>query len=386
VSPWWLRPPADEPVGDENSTAPNQDGGAGKSTGSDGAAVDSPRQRTTTEDPSGTPPSDQGKQGSQRPSRRRPRGGQARRPGRESEGTSAAPAAARPRKRSRRTAPASKNAGVNMKTAVSGGPRDETEVAARPQARPSLEDRRLAVICDLESIALGEPETGTGHFDIGLVLERLLDKGKIIIKRAYADWERQREVKGSFHQAGMELFDIPRRQHSGTSEADIKIAVDAMELCFSKQHLDTFVLISGDGDLTPLVAKLRGNNKHVIGVGSRGSSSQVLIDNCDEFLFYEDMLRQAQEPPQPGESNEDRAEVFTLMVEAIEALMRENHQILWGSVIKQAIQRQHPSFKESRYGFSSFSKVLEEAEENGIIKLKKDQRSGSYVVTGFARS
>jgi len=273
-----------------------------------------------------------------------------------------------------------------MKTAVSGGPRDETEVAARPQARPSLEDRRLAVICDLESIALGEPETGTGHFDIGLVLERLLDKGKIIIKRAYADWERQREVKGSFHQAGMELFDIPRRQHSGTSEADIKIAVDAMELCFSKQHLDTFVLISGDGDLTPLVAKLRGNNKHVIGVGSRGSSSQVLIDNCDEFLFYEDMLRQAQEPPQPGESNEDRAEVFTLMVEAIEALMRENHQILWGSVIKQAIQRQHPSFKESRYGFSSFSKVLEEAEENGIIKLKKDQRSGSYVVTGFARS
>ena len=241
------------------------------------------------------------------------------------------------------------------------------------------------MICDLESATLGVRESDVEPFDIDLVLERLLDKGKIIVKKAYADWERHREAKSGFHQAGMELIDIPKMQLSGKSGADIRIAVDAMELCYSKQHLDTFVLISGDGGLTPLVSKLKANNKHVIGVGSADSASQVLIENCDEYLFYEDVHRQAAEPPKLERAEEGRVEAFKLLVEAIQALMRENQQILWGSVVKQAIQRKHPSFNESHHGYSSFSKMLEEAEVAGVIKLRKDQRSGSYVVTGLGQ-
>jgi len=244
----------------------------------------------------------------------------------------------------------------------------------------------MAVICDLESAALGVRESGVGQFDVDLVLERLLDKGKIVVKRAYADWDRHREVKRSFHQAGVELIDIPQTQQLGKSGVDIRIAVDTMELCYSKQHLDTFVLISGDGYLTPLVAKLGANNKHVIGVGSSESASKVLIDNCDEYLFYEDVRREAEEPPKLGRAEESQVEAFTLLVEAIQALMRENQQVLWGSVVKQTIQRKHPSFNESHHGYSSFSKMLEEAEVAGVIKLRKDQKSGSYVVTGFGQS
>jgi len=226
----------------------------------------------------------------------------------------------------------------------------------------------------------------SGCFEIDVVLERLLDKGKIIVKKAYADWGRYREGKRDFHQAGMELIEIPQMEVAGKSRADIRIAVDAMELCYSKQHLDTFVLISGDGDLTPLVGKLKSNNKHVIGVGSSDSASPVLIENCDEYLFYEDVRRQAAAPPKLGKAEAGQVEAFTLLVEAIEALMRENQQILWGSVVKQTIQRKHPSFNESRYGYSSFSKLLEEAETAGVIRLRKDQKSGSYVVTGFGRT
>jgi len=244
----------------------------------------------------------------------------------------------------------------------------------------------MAVICDLESAALGVRESDAGPSEIDLVLERLLDKGKIIVKKAYADWDRHRAGKRGFHQAGMELIDIPQMQVSGKSRADIRIAVDAMELCYSKQHLDTFVLISGDGDLTPLVSKLKSNNKHVIGVGSAGSASQVLIENCDEYLFFEDVRSQAAAPPKRGDAAEGQIEAFTLLVEALQALMRENQQILWGSVVKQTIQRKHPSFNESRHGYSSFSKMLEEAEVAGIIELRKDQKSGSYVVTGFGQS
>ena len=241
------------------------------------------------------------------------------------------------------------------------------------------------MICDLESAVLGARDSGTGHFDLELVLERLLDKGKIIIKKAYADWDRHREAKSGFHQAGVELIDIPQEQPSGRICADIRIAVDAMELCYSKQHLDTFVLISADGGLTPLVAKLKANNRHVIGVGSEGSASKILIDSCDEYLFYEALRGEVEALPQLENVEEGRVEVYTLLVEAIQALMRENQQVLWGSVVKQAIQRKHPSFNESQHGYSSFSRMLEEAERDGIIQLRKDQRSGSYVVTGFGQ-
>lgn len=378
MSPWWLRPPADELAGDEGPKSPEKNREPGNEVPAHGSRIE-PGEK-------GTSPAEPPVRSGQRTSRRRSqRGGQARRGSREGAEATPSPATSRPRRRGRRSSPASKNGGAEPKGGVSGGSTIEPDFTAKSQDRPLLEDGRLAVICDLESATLGVRESDVEPFDIDLVLERLLDKGKIIVKKAYADWERHREAKSGFHQAGMELIDIPKMQLSGKSGADIRIAVDAMELCYSKQHLDTFVLISGDGGLTPLVSKLKANNKHVIGVGSADSASQVLIENCDEYLFYEDVHRQAAEPPKLERAEEGRVEAFKLLVEAIQALMRENQQILWGSVVKQAIQRKHPSFNESHHGYSSFSKMLEEAEVAGVIKLRKDQRSGSYVVTGLGQ-
>lgn len=360
MSPWWLRPPAEEPVGDERPTGPRKREGSEGKAPSEDASVEPHREVKTAEESTD--------RSHKRTSRRRSqRGGQARRASREGEEAKAPPSQSRPRRRGRRSSPARRNGGTEQKD------------------RPPLEDRRLAVICDLESAVLGARDSGTGHFDLELVLERLLDKGKIIIKKAYADWDRHREAKSGFHQAGVELIDIPQEQPSGRICADIRIAVDAMELCYSKQHLDTFVLISADGGLTPLVAKLKANNRHVIGVGSEGSASKILIDSCDEYLFYEALRGEVEALPQLENVEEGRVEVYTLLVEAIQALMRENQQVLWGSVVKQAIQRKHPSFNESQHGYSSFSRMLEEAERDGIIQLRKDQRSGSYVVTGFGQ-
>ncbi len=379
MSPWWLRPPADEPVGDENQVDPFRKEKAGIDSAADGAAVDSPGKETA--------PSEPAVQGSQRTSRRRPqRGGQARRDRRPDGEADASPTPSRPRRRGRRSSPANKNRGTAPNAAAGDGKREEANGASKSPDRPPLEDRRLAVICDLESATLGARESAAGRFDINLVQARLLDKGKIVVKRAYADWDRHRDDKRSFHQAGVELIDIPQLQPSGQGGAGIRIAVDAMELCYSKQHLDTFVLISGDGDLIPLVSKLKANGKHVIGVGSSESAAPSLIDNCDEYLLYEDVRRLAEVSPQLGNVEESRVEVYTLLVEAIEALMRENQQTLWGSVVKQTIQRKHPSFNESHHGFSSFSKMLEEAEAAGVIKIRRDQKSGSYVVAGFGPS
>lgn len=360
MSPWWLRPPAEEPVGDERPTGPRKrEGSEGKAPSED--AVAEPRREPKA-------PEKSADRSHQRTSRRRSRGGgQAQRAGREGEEPKASSSQPRPRRRGRRGSPARRNGGTVQKD------------------RPPLGDRRLAVICDLESAVLGVRESGSGHFDLDLVLERLLDKGKIIIKKAYADWDRHREAKRGFHQAGMELIDIPQEQPSGKSGVDIRIAVDAMELCYSKQHLDTFVLISADAALTPLVSKLKASNRHVIGIGSEGSASKTLIDCCDEYLFFEALRSEAEAKPQLENVEEGRVEVFTLLVEAIQALMRENQQVLWGSVVKQAIQRKHPSFNETQHGYSSFSKMLEEAEGAGVIRLRKDQRSGSYVVTGFGQ-
>jgi uncharacterized protein (TIGR00288 family) len=256
-------------------------------------------------------------------------------------------------------------------------------VSERP--RGHADERKIALFCDLENIALGVRDSDVAKFDINLVLERLLEKGKIIVKKAYADWERYSDYKRPFHEAAIELIDIPQKYYSGKNSADIKMVVDAMDLSYSKEHLDTFVLLSGDSDFSPLVSKLKENNKYVIGIGVKNSSSNLLVDNCDEFIYYEDVWRDSSKAPQISGLNKKAAEAFSLMVESIQALTRENKDVLWGSMIKQTMQRKKPSFNEGYYGYSTFSELLEDAERKNIIKLKKDQRSGTYIVTGFAK-
>ncbi len=253
-----------------------------------------------------------------------------------------------------------------------------------PERQRMTDERKIAMFCDLENIALGVRDSDIGKFDIELVLERLLEKGKIIVKKAYADWERYSDYKRGFHEAAIELIDIPQKYYSGKNSADIKMVVDAMDLSYSKEHLDTFVILSGDSDFSPLVSKLKENNKYVIGIGVKNSSSALLIDNCDEFLYYEDVWRDSQKGPKLDGLNKKTAEAFSLMVDAIQALLRENKDVLWGSMIKQTMQRKKPSFNEGYYGYASFSELLEDASRKNIIRLKKDQRSGTYIVTGFA--
>jgi uncharacterized protein (TIGR00288 family) len=270
-------------------------------------------------------------------------------------------------------------------------PANEAETISReivitmPERQRVADERKIAMFCDLENIALGVRDSEVGKFDIELILERLLEKGKIIVKKAYADWERYSEYKRPFHESAIELIDIPQKYYSGKNSADIKMVVDAMDLSYSKEHLDTFVILSGDSDFSPLVSKLKENNKYVIGVGVKNSSSALLIDNCDEFLYYEDVWRDTQKGPTLDGLNKKTAEAFSLMIDAIQALLRENKDVLWGSMIKQTMQRKKPSFNEGYYGYASFSELLEDAGRKNIIRLKKDQRSGTYVVTGFAK-
>ncbi len=255
-----------------------------------------------------------------------------------------------------------------------------------PDSRRADQERKIAMFCDFENIALGVRDSEISKFDINLVLERLVEKGKIIVKKAYADWERYSDYKRPFHEAAIELIDIPQKYYSGKNSADIKMVVDAMDLSYSKEHLDTFVLLSGDSDFSPLVSKLKENNKYVIGIGVKNSSSNLLVDNCDEFIYYEDVWRDSQKGPKLDGLNKKTAEAFSLMIESIQALIRENKDVLWGSMIKQTMQRKRPSFNEGYYGYSTFSELLEDAERKQIIKLKKDQRSGTYIVTGFAKT
>ncbi len=250
---------------------------------------------------------------------------------------------------------------------------------------PSIADeRKIALFFDFENIALGIKDSEVPKFEVHLVLERLLEKGKIIVKKAYADWERYSEYKKTLHSAAIELIDIPQKYYSGKNSADIKLVVDAMELSASKEHLDTFVIISGDSDFSPLVSKLKENDKHVIGVGVKNSSSKLLIDNCDEFIYYEDIWRDSQQAPKLEGLDKKSSEVFSLMTESIQALIRENKDVLWGSMIKQTMQRKRPSFNEGYFGYRSFSELLEDAKAHNLIDLKKDSRSGSYIVTGFS--
>jgi uncharacterized protein (TIGR00288 family) len=292
-------------------------------------------------------------------------------------------------------------------------------------AKPTITN--MAVFCDFENVALGVRDAKYAKFDIGKVLERLLLKGSIVVKKAYCDWERYKEFKAPMHEASFEMIEIPHVRMSGKNSADIRMVVDALDLCYTKSHVDTFVIVSGDSDFSPLVSKLRENNKLVIGIGVKSSTSDLLIANCDEFIYYDDLVRKeeqrrgrrkppakpasekkpaaaptasgtsapgpaAHEPaaaepvaaaPSPAKSeDEKKQEAFDLVLATIEALAedREEDEKIWGSMIKQALKRQRPGFNETYHGFRSFSQLLEEAQARKLIELEKDEKSGGYVV------
>jgi uncharacterized LabA/DUF88 family protein len=253
-------------------------------------------------------------------------------------------------------------------------------VTSAPPARAAVE-QRLALFIDFENIALGARDAQYKKFDIHLVLQRLIEKGRIVFKKAYADWTRYSEYKREFHEAAIELIDIPQRNYTAKNSADIRMVVDAMDLVASKGHITTFVICSGDSDFSPLVSKLKENDKIVIGVGVKNSTSNLLISNCDEFIFYEDLVRETSAMPSIENLPKKKQELFRLMLDSIQALRRENYDVIWGSMVKQTMQRKQPYFNESYYGYKSFSELLEDAERHGLVSMKKDAKSGGYVVS-----
>ena len=243
------------------------------------------------------------------------------------------------------------------------------------------DEQRLALFIDFENIAIGVRDAHYRKFDINLVLERLLDKGKLLSKKAYADWSRYSDYKRAFHEAAIELIEVPQKSVGGKNSADIRLVVDAMDMSFQKEHINSFVVASGDSDFSPLVSKLKENNKYVIGLGVKNSTSDLLIENCDEFIFYEDLVRVQQRPlPVISNAPEKLQECFGLLVDSVLALQRENKDTLWGSMVKETMKRKKPSFNETYYGFRTFSHLLEDAQRRGIVVLRRDQRSGSYIV------
>ncbi len=261
--------------------------------------------------------------------------------------------------------------------------------------------KNLALFFDFENIAIGVREANYPNFDVKKVLERLLLKGSIVVKKAYCDWERYKDFKKAMHEAAFEMIEIPHVRMSGKNSADIRMVVDALDLCYTKSHVDTFVIISGDSDFSPLVSKLRENDKTVIGVGVKKSSSDLLINNCDEFIFYDDLVREKQKsqprrkpaaapnaPKAPAaEGDKDRKqEALDLVVETVEALSAErgSDEKIWGSMVKQALKRRQPGFNESYYGFRSFGKLLDEAEARKLLALEHDEKSGGVIIKSIS--
>ena len=264
------------------------------------------------------------------------------------------------------------------------------------------EDQNLALFCDFENIALGARDAKYANFDIGLVLERLLLKGSIVAKKAYCDWDRYKQFKGPMHEAAFELIEIPHVKLSGKNSADIRMVVDALDLCYTKEHIDTFVIISGDSDFSPLVSKLRENAKTVIGVGVKQSTSDLLISNCDEFIFYDDLIAgsakkkatratksrskkksrktKTKATPKKADPAQEGIDLVLATIEALNA-ERGDRSKLWGSMVKQTLKRRQPGFNESAFGFSSFSDLLEEAARRKLVSLELDQKSGGYIVS-----
>lgn len=293
----------------------------------------------------------------------------------------------------------------------------------------STDTENMAVFCDFENVALGVRDARYDDFDIDKVLERLLLKGSIVVKKAYCDWERYKEFKTVMHGAAFELIEIPHVRQSGKNSADIRMVVDALDLCYTKAHVDTFVIVSGDSDFSPLVSKLRENNKNVIGVGVKNSSSDLLIANCDEFIYYDDLVRKKKvrkrtprktprqgvkptvppatvpstalatvpatapataaaperEPVLEKDPEERTQEVLDLVMETLEALAEErgSEEKIWGSMVKQTLKRRRPGFNESYYGFRSFNRLLEEAAARDLMELEPDEKSGGYIIKRF---
>lgn len=244
-------------------------------------------------------------------------------------------------------------------------------------------EHSLAIFIDFENLALGFKDRRE-RFDIQRVLKRLVEKGKIVYKKAYADWNRYHVYTEALHEAAIELIEIPRRMQSGKNSADIRLVVDAMDLSYSKEHINTFVVVSGDSDFSPLVSKLKELGKHVIGCGMQESTSELLRDNCDEFIYYEDLGEEFTEVPEMDPRVPDaKKKVFALVYEALLALRRENKEVLWSSMIKDTIKRKKPSFNETYYGYQTFSELLEDAAKEGFLEVEKHKRSGTYVVTRF---
>lgn len=244
-------------------------------------------------------------------------------------------------------------------------------------------ERSLALFIDFENLALGF-QGARGRFDIGRVLKRMVEKGKIVAKKAYADWGRYSSYTEQLHEAAIELIQIPRRAQTGKNSADIRLCVDAMDLAYSKEHIGTFVIVSGDSDFSPLVSKLKELGKHVIGSGMQPSTSDLLRDNCDEFIYYEDLETVATDVPKLDPQVPDlKRKAFTLLVEALGALRRENKERLWSSMIKDTMKRLKPSFNETYHGYRTFSALLEDAQQQGLLVLETDDRSGTYVVSSF---
>jgi uncharacterized LabA/DUF88 family protein len=263
----------------------------------------------------------------------------------------------------------------------------------------------MALFCDFENIALGVRDAKYEKFDIGKVLERLLLKGSIVVKKAYCDWDRYKAFKAPMHEASFELIEIPHVRQSGKNSADIRMVVDALDLCYTKAHVETFVIISGDSDFSPLVSKLRENNKMVIGVGVKNSTSDLLIANCDEFIYYDDLVREQRKstakrrPPKPAAAaaaadgkpkaaptdEGKKQEALDLVMETIEALAAERGagEKLWGSMVKQALKRRNPGFNEAYYGYGSFGKLLDDAAARRLIEIEEDEKSGGVIVKAF---
>ncbi len=247
----------------------------------------------------------------------------------------------------------------------------------------SKEGKSIAVFIDFENLALGF-HGRDDRFDVKLVLKRLLEKGKIVAKKAYCDWSRFGHYTGVLHESAIELIEIPKRSQTGKNSADIHLCVDAMDLAYSKEHITTFVIVSGDSDFSPLVSKLKELGKHVIGLGMVDSTSNLLRDNCDEFIYYEDLKSDGALPALASPKIEpNKRKAFQLLIDALSALRREKKDILWSSMIKDTMQRIRPSFNETYFGFRSFSELLQEAAQHGLLALDTDQRSGTYVVSKF---
>jgi uncharacterized protein (TIGR00288 family) len=267
---------------------------------------------------------------------------------------------------------------------------------------PKSSESTMAVFLDLENIALGARDAKYPSFDVEKVLERLLLKGHIVVKKAYCDFDRYKDFKRGLHEAAFELIEIPHVRQSGKNSADIRMVVDALDLCYTKGHVDTFVILSGDSDFSPLVSKLRENAKTVIGVGVKNSTSDLFINNCDEFIYYDDLVRKVagktrrRSPARPASAAAEGAaaegkgpdvnDALEIIADTLDALAEERgeNEAIWGSMIKQAIKRRHPGFNERAYGFKSFNDLLVEGEKRGLLSLKADEKSGGFIVRDTA--